>query len=94
MRVLLRLFGSVGLKVSGSHDGFMAIAILDPISPGGVAWGMLFMDMRPLQCMRYAGDEALIWSSIYMAISPAFGSSFEFLLLQSLAFFPPPTPVF
>ena len=26
--------GSVGLKVSGSHDGFMIIAILGLISPG------------------------------------------------------------
>ena len=29
-----------------------------------------------------AGDEALIWSNTYMGFSPAFNSSFEFLLLQ------------
>ena len=26
--------GSVGLRISGSHDGFMVLAILGPISPG------------------------------------------------------------
>ena len=28
------VFGSVGLRVSGSHDAFMVIAILGLISPG------------------------------------------------------------
>ena len=30
----IELFGSVGLRVSGSHDGFMVLVILGLISPG------------------------------------------------------------
>ena len=39
--------------------------------------------------MRYAqGDGVLIWSHVYMAFSPADGSSFEFFSFRAIAFFP------
>ena len=58
------------------------LAILGLISPGEC---YLWEFQEHAIC---AGDGLLIWSHIYMAFSPADGSSFEFFSFRAIAFFP------
>ena len=51
---MLLVLGSLGLRGGGSHDGFMIIAILGLILPGGMlVVGVLFVNRRSFTSMRY-----------------------------------------
>ena len=87
------------MRVRGSHVGFMVIAILGLILPGGkLVVGILFVDMRSFRSMRYCCMRTRWGTYMEQYLHGVLTSRWLliwFLLFQSRCILcRPPTPVF